>query len=98
MQPFKAIRLPGTPNGIVLYDGCYNCTVQNNTVTDSEGIMLRTIDQLPNATLYPESRRIHEVAISNQILNNTVSNTNRLSRIYRVRYRGIRYQLLRVWE
>jgi parallel beta-helix repeat protein len=65
------------PNGIVLWDGCYNCTVQNNTLTNSRGIILRTIDQLlaQYGNLYPEGRRQHDMAISNIISNNTVSNT-----------------------
>jgi parallel beta-helix repeat protein len=69
--------LIGNPNGIVLWDGCYNCTVQNNTLTNSRGIILRTIDQLlaQYGSLYPEGRRQHDVAISNIISNNTVSNT-----------------------
>jgi parallel beta-helix repeat protein len=64
------------PNGIVLYDGCYDCTVQNNKLINSRGIILRTADQLLNPSLYPESRRVHHVAIRNKILNNTVSNTS----------------------
>jgi parallel beta-helix repeat protein len=64
------------PNGIVLYDGCYNCTVQNNTLTNSRGIILRTVDKSLSQSLYPEGRRVHEVAIDDMILNNTVSNTS----------------------
>ena len=64
------------PNGIVLYDGCYNCTVQNNMLTNSRGIILRTVDKSLNQSLYPEGRRVHEVAIDDMILNNTVSNTS----------------------
>jgi parallel beta-helix repeat protein len=64
------------PNGIVLYDGCYVCTVQNNTLTNSRGIILRTADELLNQSLYPEGRRFHEVAINDNILENTVSDTS----------------------
>ena len=64
------------PNGIVLYDGCYDCTVQNNTLTNSRGIILRTVDESLSQSLYPEGRRVHEVAINDKILNNTVSNTS----------------------
>jgi parallel beta-helix repeat protein len=67
------------PNGIVLWDGCYNCTVQNNVLTNSRGILLRTADIPPqNAYLSPnpESRRAHHVAIKIRILNNTLSNTS----------------------
>jgi parallel beta-helix repeat protein len=66
------------PNGIVLWDGCYNCTVQNNVLTNSRGIMLRAADETPSQSAYPESRRSHYVAISSQILSNTVSNTSAL--------------------
>jgi parallel beta-helix repeat protein len=68
--------LINNPNGIVLYDGCYNCTVQNNTLTNSRGIQLRIIDEAINQSLYPEGRRVHEVAIGDNILNNTVSDTS----------------------
>jgi parallel beta-helix repeat protein len=64
------------PNGILLYDGCYGCNVQNNTLTNSRGILLRVVDELLNSPLYPEGRRVHEVAINDSILNNTVSNTS----------------------
>jgi parallel beta-helix repeat protein len=74
--------LTGNPNGIVLYDGCYNCAVQNNTLTDSRGIILRTVDILVSASTYPETRRIHEVAIDDQILNNTVSNVSGIRPAY----------------
>jgi len=63
------------PNGIILWDSCYNCTVQNNVLTNSRGILLRTVDESLDQSLYPEGRRVHEVAIDNKILNNTVSNT-----------------------
>jgi hypothetical protein len=36
------------------------------------------VDELLNQSRYPEGRRIHLVAINNQILNNTVSNTSAL--------------------
>jgi parallel beta-helix repeat protein len=64
------------PNGIVLWDGCYDCTVQNNTLTNSRGIILRTVDESLIQSLYPEGRRTHELAINVKILNNTVSNTS----------------------
>jgi len=64
--------LISNPNGIVLWDSCFNCTVQNNTLTNSRNIILRVVDQ---QTGYPESRRVHEVALNNAILNNTVSDT-----------------------
>lgn len=70
--------LINNPNGIVIYDGCYNCTVQNNVLTNSRGIILRTVDELLNPSTYPEGRRVHEVAINNIILNNTVTNTSGL--------------------
>ena len=63
------------PNGIVLWDGCYGCTVQNNTLTNSRGIILRTVDASLDPSIYPEGRRVHQVAIKNKIVNNTVSNT-----------------------
>ena len=66
------------PNGIVIWDGCYGCTVQSNVLTNSRGILLRTVDEALNQSRYPEGRRIHLVAINNQILNNTVSNTSAL--------------------
>jgi parallel beta-helix repeat protein len=66
------------PNGIVLYDGCYDCTVQNNTLINSRGILLRAIDQPVNAGNYPESRRVHRLALQNKILNNTVTNSSGL--------------------
>jgi parallel beta-helix repeat protein len=74
--------LINNPNGIVLYDGCYNCTIQNNILTNSRGIILRTIDKLLSPSLYPEGRRVHEVAIDNKVLNNTVSNTSNLRPAY----------------
>jgi parallel beta-helix repeat protein len=74
--------LIGNPNGIELYDGCYNCTVQNNILTDSRGIRLRTVDTRVSQTTYPETRRIHEVAINNRILNNTVSNISGIRPAY----------------
>jgi parallel beta-helix repeat protein len=68
--------LTDNPNGIVIYDGCYGCTVQNNLLTNSRGIMLRVADVPLSPTLYPEGRRQHHVAIDNKILNNTVANTS----------------------
>jgi parallel beta-helix repeat protein len=64
------------PNGIVIWDACYNCIIQNNVLTNSRGILLRTVDELLNPSLYPEGRRVHEVAIDNKILSNTVTNTS----------------------
>jgi parallel beta-helix repeat protein len=64
------------PNGIVIWDACYNCTVQNNVLTNSRGILLRTIDESLSRSLYPEGRRVHEVAIDGKILGNTVSDTS----------------------
>ncbi len=63
------------PNGIVLWDGCYGCMVKNNTLTNSRGIILRTVDEQLDPSLYPEGRRVHQLAIDNKILNNHVSNT-----------------------
>ena len=63
------------PNGVVLYDGCYDCIVQGNVLTNSRGILLRTIDESLDQSVYPEGRRVHQVAIDNKILNNIVSNT-----------------------
>jgi parallel beta-helix repeat protein len=64
------------PNGIVLYDGCYDCTVQNNILTNSRQILLRTVDASLDPTAYPEGRRVHQVAIASKIIGNTVSNTS----------------------
>jgi parallel beta-helix repeat protein len=74
----KGNTLIDNPNGIVIWDGCYGCSVQSNVLTNSRGILLRTVDELLNQSRYPEGRRIHLVAINNQILNNTVSNTSAL--------------------
>jgi parallel beta-helix repeat protein len=71
-------RLIDNPRGIVLWDGCYDCTVQNNTLTNSRGIWLRTVDESLNPSLYPEGRQVHQVAINDKILNNTVSDTSGL--------------------
>lgn len=62
------------PNGIVLWDGCHNCVVQNNTLINSRGIILRTVDESPDSSLYPEGRREHQVALNNKISNNVLSN------------------------
>jgi parallel beta-helix repeat protein len=70
------------PNGIVIWDGCYDCTVQNNTLTNSRGIILRTADTSLDPSLYPEGRREHEVAIQDRILYNIVSNTSGLRPAY----------------
>jgi parallel beta-helix repeat protein len=64
------------PLGIVLYDGCYTCTIQNNVLTNSSGINLRVVDEALDHSLYPEGRRVHQVAMNSKILNNTVSNTS----------------------
>lgn len=66
------------PNGIVLWDGCLNCVVQNNTLINSRGILLRTVDQSLDSSLYPEGRREHQVALNNRISNNVVSNKAKL--------------------
>jgi parallel beta-helix repeat protein len=63
--------LTGNPNGIIIYDGCYNCTIESNTLTDSRDILLR-VDSVNSS--YGESRGVHEVAITNSILKNTVTN------------------------
>jgi hypothetical protein len=64
------------PNGIVIYDGCFDCTIQNNTLTNSRGIILRTVDRSLPASPSQENRRLHEMAIRNKILNNVVVNTS----------------------
>jgi len=74
--------LIGNPNGIELYDGCYNCVVQNNVLTDSRGILLRTVDISVSTSTYPETRRTHEVAINAKIVNNTVSNISGIRPAY----------------
>jgi parallel beta-helix repeat protein len=63
------------PNGIVLWDGCNNCVVKDNTLLNSRGILLRTVDEVVNPSLYSEVRRVHEVALDTRILNNVVSNS-----------------------
>jgi parallel beta-helix repeat protein len=72
--------LTNNPNGIVLWDGCYNCTISNNILNNSRGIILRTVDEVmtPSDTYYtynPRSRRVHQVAINDSILGNTIANT-----------------------
>src|SRR6266404_4667330 len=69
-------KLIDNPNGIVLYDGCNNCSVQNNILTNSRGIILRAADESLNPSQYPEGRRVHHMAIKNTIVNNTVLNTS----------------------
>jgi parallel beta-helix repeat protein len=64
------------PNGIMIYDGCYNCTVANNTLTNSRGILVRTADYSPSISSYPESRRYHMVTINDTVTNNTVQDTS----------------------
>jgi parallel beta-helix repeat protein len=75
-------KLIDNPNGIVLYDGCYDCAVQNNVLTNSRGIVLRAIDEALSPSMYPEGRRVHQVAIKNTIVNNKVSNTSGLRPAY----------------
>jgi parallel beta-helix repeat protein len=70
------------PNGIVIYDGCYSCTVQKNLLTNSRGIMIRVADVPLSPTSYPEGRRQHSVAINDKILSNTVTNTSGLRPAY----------------
>ena len=62
------------PNGIVLWDGCHNCVVQNNRLINSRGIILRTVDRSLDSSLYPEGRREHQVALNNKISTNVLSN------------------------
>src|ERR1700722_7456287 len=68
--------LTDNPSGIVLWDGCYNCVVQNNTLNNSRGIIMRTVDESLDQSIYPEGRRVHEVAIDDKILNNAVLNAS----------------------
>jgi len=70
--------LMDNPNGIVLWDGCRNCVVQDNTLINSRGILLRTVDQSLDLLLYPQGRREHQLALNNKILNNVVSNSSGL--------------------
>jgi parallel beta-helix repeat protein len=70
------------PNGIVLWDGCNNCVVEDNTLLNSRGILLRTVDEVVNPSLYSEVRRVHEVALDTRILNNVVSNSSGLRPAY----------------
>ena len=65
-------------NGIVLWDGCRNCVVHDNTLVNSRGIILRTVDQSLDPSLYPEGRREHQVALNSKISNNVVSNSSGL--------------------
>ena len=74
--------LINNPNGIVLWDGCYNCIVRGNTLLNSRGILLRTVDEVVNPSLYSEVRRVHEVALDTQILKNVVSNNQGLRPAY----------------
>ena len=72
--------LTNNPNGIVLWNGCYRCTISNNLINNSRGILLRTVDEVmtPSNKFYtyePESRRVHDVAIDDSILGNTIANT-----------------------
>lgn len=64
--------LINNPNGIEMYDGCLNCTVDNNTIYDSRAIWLRVVDENYSN---PDSRRIHEVAEHNRITNNKLFST-----------------------
>jgi parallel beta-helix repeat protein len=70
--------LMDNPNGIVLWDGCRNCVVQDNTLINSRGIILRTVDQSLDLLLYPQGRREHQLALNNKISNNVVSNSSGL--------------------
>jgi len=74
--------LTGNPNGIVLWNGCYNCTVQGNTLVNSRGIVLRVVDEALNAAAYPEGRRTHDMAVDVKILNNSISNDSGLRPAY----------------
>jgi parallel beta-helix repeat protein len=70
------------PNGIVIWDGCNNCTVQNNTLINSRGILFRSVDELPTPSLYPEGRRVHELTLNSKILDNVISNSSGLRPAY----------------
>ena len=70
------------PHGIVLFDGCYDCTVRNNVLMNSREIVLRTVDASLDPSLYPEGRRVHQVAIHDKILDNAVSNTSGIRPAY----------------
>ena len=64
------------PNGIVIYDGCDNCTVQNNALMNSRQIILRVADTILENSSFPEGRRTHRVALNTNIANNTDSNSS----------------------
>ena len=66
-------KLIDNPNGIVLWDGCYNCAVRDNTLTNSRGIILRAVDESLSPSLYPEGRRVHQVADKEQDIEQTDS-------------------------
>lgn len=68
--------LVDNPHGIVLFDGCLDCSVQSNVLTNSREIVLRAADESLGSPLYPEGRRVHHVVMNSKILNNTVSNTS----------------------
>ncbi len=68
--------LVDNPHGIVLFDGCYGCSVQGNLLTNSREIVLRAADESLRSSLYPEGRRVHHIVMDSKILNNTVSNTS----------------------
>ncbi len=70
--------LMDNPNGIVLWDGCRNCVVQDNTLINSRGIILRTVDQSLDLLLYPQGRREHQLALNDKISKNVVSNSSGL--------------------
>ena len=70
--------LMDNPNGIVLWDGCRNCVVQDNTLINSRGIILRTVDQSLDLLLYPQGRREHQLALNDKISNNVVLNSSGL--------------------
>jgi parallel beta-helix repeat protein len=70
------------PNGIVIWNGCYQCTFQHNTLVNSRGIILRAADETNFASKYPEVRRLHDLVLSSAILDNVVSNTSGLRPAY----------------
>ena len=74
--------------GIALWDGCYDCTIQNNTLSNTtEAILDRTVDQIMSPgniyyTYEPESRRVHQMSENVNILDNTITNTTGLEPSY----------------
>lgn len=69
--------LTGNPQGIQMFDGCYNCLIggttpsQANILTDSRQILIRTFDGAGTG----DSRRKHRILLKTSIIGNTVSNT-----------------------